>query len=164
MSVTVSDYIDVPERIAELGCVLPDTGLSLLPLNFDSAESISLLRHAADTSTIRKLMLQENLPLRDIVERDQRPPYVKNKSADLVLPTLFFSAALISQNPTLVSVSLNVISSYVYERFRALNPGRTVKVEIVVEDAENGKYRKIAYEGTEEGLSMLPDAIREATK
>lgn len=163
MSITVTDYVDVPAKIGELGCVMPDSGLTLLPLNFDAAASISDLRHASETSTIRKLMQQEKLPLQDIVERGQRPPYIKNKSSDLVLPTLFLSAAFISQNPALVSIALNVISNYVYDRFRSMKPGRTVKCEIVVED-RTGKYRRIAYEGTEEGLAVLPQSIREALK
>ena len=164
MSITVTDYIDVAARIAELGCVPPESGLTLLPLNFDSAASIGELRHASETSTVRKLLLQERVPLRDVVERDQRPPYIKNKSSDLVLPTLYFSAAFLSQNSPLVSVALNVISSYIYDRFRALKPGRTVKFDVVLEDTKNGKYRRIAYEGTEEGLKLLPASIKEAIK
>jgi hypothetical protein len=164
MSITVSDYIDVKAKMGELGCSLPESGLTLLPLNLDSAASIAELRHASETSTVRKLLLQERLPLCDIVERDQRPPYIKNKSADLVLPTLYLSAAFLSQNSPLVSVALNVISSYIYDRFRALKPGRTVKFDVVLEDRESGKYRRIAYEGTEEGLKLLPASIREAIK
>jgi len=164
MSITVSDYIDVEAKMGELGCSLPESGLTLLPLNLDSAASIAELRHASETSTVRKLLLQERLPLCDLVERDQRPPYIKNKTADLVLPTLYLSAAFLSQNSPLVSVALNVISSYVYDQFRALKPVRTVKFEVVLENKKSGKYSRIAYEGTEEGLKLLPDSIREAIK
>jgi len=45
-----------------------------------------------------------------------------------------------------------------------LKPGRTVKFDVVLEDRESGKYRRIAYEGTEEGLKLLPASIREAIK
>ena len=164
MSITVTDYVDVRAKAAELGCIVPESGLTLLPVNFDSAATVAELRHASETSTLRKLLKGENLPLLDIVERGQRPPYIKNKSADLVLPTLFFSATFLSQNPALVSIALNVVSSYVYDRFRSLKPGRTVKCEIVIEDRKSDKYRRIAYEGTEDGLNLLPQSIREAIK
>ncbi|MFZ1084595.1 MAG: hypothetical protein WAN35_06500 [Terracidiphilus sp.] len=150
--------------MVELGCSLPESGVTLLPLNFDSAASIMELRHASETSTIRKLLLQEHIPLCDVVERGQRPPYIKNKSADLVLPTLYLSAHFLSQNSPLVSIALNVISSYIYDRFRVSKPGQTVKFDVVFEDSKSGKYRRIAYEGTEEGLKMLPETIREAIK
>jgi hypothetical protein len=164
MPITITDYADVTAKIAELGCLPLGADLTLLPLNFDSASSIGDLRHASETSTIRKLLIQENLPFRDLVERGQRPPYIKNKSSDLILPTLYFSAVSLSQNPLLVSIALNIISNYVYDCFRGRGAGRTVKLHIVAEDAKKGRFRQIAYEGTEEGLSTLADAIREAIK
>jgi len=45
-----------------------------------------------------------------------------------------------------------------------LKPVRTVKFEVVLENKKSGKYSRIAYEGTEEGLKLLPDSIREAIK
>lgn len=162
MPLTITDCSDVSEKMTELGCVLPVSGLALLPYNFDSAASVSELRHASETSTVRKLLLHARLPLGDIARPGERPPYVKNKSSDLVLPTLFFSASFLSQNSALVTVALNVVSNYVYESLRHLRSGRVVKVAIVVED--KGKYRRISYEGTEEGLNALPDSIREAIK
>ncbi len=164
MSVTITDYVDVTAKIAELNCSSPGSDLTLLPLNFDSASSVGDLRHASETSTIRKLLLQEHVPFRDLVERSQRPPYLKNKSADLILPTLYFSALSLSQNPLLVSIALNVISNYVYDCFRGRGAGRTVKLHIIAEDAKKGRFRQIAYEGTEEGLKTLADSIREAVK
>ena len=164
MPVTITDYVDVTAKIAELGCSPTGSDLTLLPLNFDSAPSVGDLRHASETSTIRKLLIQDHVPIRDLVERSQRPPYIKNKSADLILPTLYFSALSLSQNPLLVSIVLNIVSNYVYDCFRGRGAGRTVKLHIVAEDAKKGKYRQISYEGTEEGLSTLADSILEAIK
>jgi len=164
MPIEVTDYINVKEKLEGFGCQLPDSGLALLPINLNTATSVTDLRNAAEASTIRKLMLGAGLPLSDIVERDKRPPYVKNKNADLILPVLFISSSLISQNPALFSIALNVISNYVYDQFRALTPGRTVKFEAVVGQENSEKYRRISYEGTEEGLKALPEVIREAFK
>lgn len=87
MPISTSEYINVAEKMADLQCQLPETGLALLPLNFESATSIADLRHASQTSTLKKLLVKEGLPLNDIVERSRRPPYVKNKSS-VRIPTM----------------------------------------------------------------------------
>lgn len=167
MATTVTDYVDVSEKIAELGCIASDSGVILLPLNFDSAASITELRHAATTSTVKKLLLQSGVPLHDLLERSQRPPYIKNKSADWVFPTIFISTSLMANNPTATSIVLNVVSSYIYEMLRhAPGRDRTAKLSVVVEQ-QNGKgrtYKSINYEGPATELKTLEDSIREVLK
>jgi hypothetical protein len=160
----ITDYPSVTEKTVHLGCVYPESGVTLLPLNFASATSISELRHASLTSTIRKLLLQGGIPLCDIVERSQRPPYVKNKSSTLILPILYFSASFLSDNPTLVTVALNVVSTYIYESLRHIGIGKTVRFQVVVEKKKNEVYKQITYEGSGDGLKELIDVIREAVK
>src|SRR5664279_2754339 len=109
MATTVTDYVDVPARIAELGCIASDSGVILLPVNFDSAASVADLRHAATTSTVKKLLRQAGVPLHNLVERSQGPPYIKNKSADLVFP-LIFIPYLLANNSAATTIVLNVVS------------------------------------------------------
>lgn len=160
----ITDYPNVTEKVVDLGCVYPASGITLLPLNFASATSTAELRHASLTSTIRKLLLQGGIPLDDIVDRGQRPPYIKNESSDLILPILYLSASFISDNPALVTVALNVISNYLYESLRHIGIGRTVRFEVVVEKKKNEVYKHITYEGSDHGLKELIDVIREAVK
>src|SRR5580692_4260791 len=104
MTTTITDFIDVRKKIADLGC--RDTeGMALLPINFESARSIAELRQASEAATIKKLLIAEGVPVDDIVEKGQRLPYVKNKSFEWVGPILFVSASLYSQNPELVAVA-----------------------------------------------------------
>ena len=164
MATSITDFVNVPAKLSDLGCLTPESGLALLPLNFETAHSVTELRQASQTSTIRKLLLQEGLPLCDIVAGSQRPPYVKNKSSALIVPALYLSASFLSENSTLVSVALNVISSYVYEAMKHVGIGREVKLEIVIETRKNETYKRISYEGPVEGLETLPASIREACK
>lgn len=156
---TVSDYLDVSQKMASLGCRYPER-MALLPINFESATSISELLQASEAATIKKLLLAEALPVDEIVDRSQRPPYVKNKWNEWVAPILYVSASFYSENPVLVSVALNVLGNYATDFFKGFHGAREVRLNIVVGKKNKG-YKKIAYQGPVEGLKDLPEVIRE---
>jgi hypothetical protein len=161
MAITVSDYIDIRGKALELGCRCPET-LALLPINFDTASSVSELLQASEAATVKKLFVAEGISIEYILDRDQRPPYVKNKSFDWVVPILFFSC-LYSQNPTLVSLALNVLANYATEFFRGEGMGgggSEVSLNIVVEK-KNRAYKKVNYKGPVDGIKDLASVIRE---
>ena len=159
---TITDYIDVRKKIADLGCRRPER-MALLPSNFESATSIEELLQASEAATIRKLLLAGGIPLDDILDRSQRPPYVKNKSHEWVAPIIFVSASLYSQNSTLVALALNILGNYATDFFRGLHRAPAVNLNIVM-GQKNGAYKKITYHGPIEGLKDLAKVIREATK
>ena len=156
---TVTDYVDVRGKIAELGCISPK-GIALLPLNFESATCIADLRQASEAATIKKLFLAEQILVGEITEKSQRPLYIKNKSFEWVAPTLFISASLYSQNPTCVAVALNVLANYATEFFRGMGSSNDVSLNIVLEKKEK-VCKKISYQGPVEGLKGLPAIIKE---
>ena len=133
MSIQVSEFINIRQKLEDLGGRYPAAGFALLPLNISSASSLSELRQASDAATIRKLLLQEGLPLVDIFAKDQRPPYVKNKASDWISSVIFVSATLWQQNRELVSVALNLISNYVYDTLKGAIGSRTAKMDVVIE-------------------------------
>jgi hypothetical protein len=160
MTTNISDYVNVDKKMADLGCRYPD-GLALLPVNFESATSITEFLQASEAATIKKLFLAEGLPLDEIVDRSQRPPYIKNKSHEWVAPIVFISAALYSQNPDLVSLALNVLANYATEFFRGVRTIPEAKLEVVVEKKKNKIYKRISYQGPIAGFKDLPQVIRE---
>ena len=160
MTTSVTDYVNVSLKLADLGCNYPQ-GLSLLPVNFESASSITDFLQASEAATIRKLLVAEGLPLNDIVERNQRPPYIKNKSHEWAAPLLFVSAALYSQNEALVSVALNVLGNYATDFFKGQRGTDNVRLDIVVEKAKNKSCKKISYEGPVGRFKDLADVVRE---
>jgi hypothetical protein len=160
ITVDVTEYANVGKKIVDLGCRCPDR-MALLPVNFESATSITELLQASEAATVRKLFLAAGLPLDEIVDRSLRPPYLKKKSFEWVAPILFVSAALYSQNPDLVSLALNIMGNYATEFLKGTGGTRSVKVDIVVEKRRNETYKRISYQGPPAGLKDLSGVIRE---
>lgn len=159
MTTKITDYVEVSKKMADLGCRYPER-MALLPINFESAMSISEFLQASEAATIKKLLLAESLPLDDIVDRSQRPPYVKNKSGDWVAPIVFVSASMYSQNQALVSLALNVLGNYATDFFKGSPRVHDVTLKIVVEK-KNKTCKKITYQGPIDGLKDLAEVIRE---
>jgi len=163
MTSSVTQYINVANKMAELGCQNPSSGIALLPVNFAEASSATELLQASDTATVRKLLKEAGVPLDEILERSQRPPYIKNKSVDWVAPILFLSAAFYSQNSLAVSVALSVIGNYATDLLKAAGRREEhVRLEIVVETEETKTFKKVSYNGPADGIKDLAETIRTA--
>lgn len=161
MNTTISEYIDVRERIAELGCQSP-TGLALLPANFETATSVSDFRQVSESATVRTLLRTSDIPLDEIVSKDKRSPYVQNNAFEWVAPTLFVSVGVLSQNASYLSVALSVIANYATDFFKGMSGNNEVHMDIVVERTKSKVCKKITYKGPPEGLKELPEVIRAA--
>ena len=132
MTADITEYTNVRRRLQELGCNDP-SAFALLPINFETAGSIADFRLASETATVKTLLRSADLSLSDIFPPGQRPPYVVNHSIDWVAPTLFVSAALISQNPNYIAVALGVIANYVTFIFRGIGGEKKVTLDIAIE-------------------------------
>lgn len=159
MTTDVTEYLNVSQKLADLGCRYPN-GLALLPANFESATSIADFRQVSEAATVKTLFRNAGLPHDDIVERDQRPPYIQNNALEWVAPTLFISAALLSENQHSVSVALSVIANYATDFFKGISGKKSIKLDVVVEKTKSKTCKKISYEGNAEGLKGLADVIR----
>ena len=160
MPTEITDYVNVATKAADLGCQYPER-LALLPINFESAVSIAEFLQASEAATIKKLLVERGLPVDEIVDRSQRPPYVKNKAHQWVAPVLFISASLYSQNPELVSLALNVLGNYATQFFMSDSEEGEVSLDVVIEKKKNSTYKKISYKGSAAGLSGVAEVIRE---
>ncbi len=160
MKLQVFDYVNVKERCVELGCNIP-TGLALLPINFETAGSKDELIHEDTTPTVRKLWRKSGVTETKIEKEGEKIPYEQRKSIELAIPTVFVSWALFSQDPNMISIALNIISNYATDFFKGISGEKKVKFDIVVEQNENHKSKIIHYEGEIEGLSKLPEVIKE---
>lgn len=156
MPVEVTEYISVSKKLLDLGCRQPN-GLTLLPINLETAQSAADLLEASETSTVRKLLIAAGIPIEDIT--DDGLLCVKNKDFSWVSPTIFVSAALYSQNPALVSLALNVVGNYATEFFRGIAGRPVVKLNIVAERSRDKVCKRIEYEGPPQGIAELKAAI-----
>ena len=159
MAIETSGYINVSQRITELGCRYP-RGLAFLPANFESASSIAEFRQHSEAATLKKLFRSAGLPHDEIVEQAQRPPYIQNNSFEWVAPTIFVSSALLSSDPNLVAVALSVIANYATDFFKGISGDKSVKLKLVVEKTKTKTCTRISYEGDIDGLSTLSDVVR----
>lgn len=156
MAISEAQYICIPDRAAELGCYMP-TGLAIMPENFDTAATRRDLIVRGEGSTIRTLFRNNQLPLDDFLPNGERPGFIHNKSHDWAA-FIFVSGALISSNPSAVSVALGIIANYLTEAFRG-TPDKKIKLEIAVERKGISVSKKLTYEGDAAGLTKIADTI-----
>jgi hypothetical protein len=153
------DFPDVKKKAEELGCNLPKT-LAILPRNFASAKSKNDLVNEETASTVKVLWEQAGIIETPIEKEGEKIPEVVLNWFDWVGPTIFFTSALITQNPQLIDISLGVISNYLTDWFKGVpKEQRKVKLDIV-EETRSGSSKKLLYEGDVDGLKDLPKIIR----
>lgn len=158
MTVQITPYVDVNKRCLELDCNQP-TGLALLPRNFDTAQSKEHLVHESSVSRIRNLWREAGITETPVEKPGDNIWCISEKDIDWVAPIIFISASFLSQNPHLVSISLNVISNYLTDLFKGSSISRKASVSIVVE--KEAEYIRIEYNGGPEGIGALARVVHE---
>ena len=133
------------------------TGLAIMPENFETAATRRDLIVRAEGSTIRKLLRNQQLPLDDFLPSGERARFVHNKSHDWAA-FIFISGALLSSNPSAVSLALGIISNYLTDIFKG-TPDKKIKLDIAVERKGDHVCKKLTYEGDALGLAEIADTI-----
>lgn len=151
------DELNLNNKLKELSLSLPST-ISFFPENLETVEAKEKFVFTESMVDLNKVFRQSNITL-EVLGGDTEL-YRSRKNADIYLPALFFSLSMISENPNLVSVSLNVLSSYVYDRLRGSFGKKTAHVEFYIETKEKGKVKKISYKGEASGIKDLEKVIK----
>lgn len=163
MSEEVSNYINVTERAAVLGCNIP-TRIALLPRNFEDAGSREDLLHESSAPTVRILLRQAGISETPLELEGEKFPERSEKDFERwIAPIIFVSGAFLTQNPHAIALALGVISNYLTDFFKGIPSGKRVTLDVVVETSLK-KYKKVHYEGPPEGLRELPSIIHEVHK
>jgi len=160
MALEVRQSIDVRDRLRQLGLREPN-GLSVLPRNLESASEKGELLYESSTPTVRILWRQCGVQ-EDRIEMpgDSIPTYTE-KDATLTMPLIFVGAFLLSENPTAVSLALNVLGNYITDYFKGTFGRRRVKLSIVVESTPSTSYKKLEYDGDPEAMPDLLQLVKE---
>jgi hypothetical protein len=156
MNYKIEEYT-IADNLKRLDLKLPSQ-LSFLPENIESAEKRDELIFTESMIELNKYFKANDLAL-DIFGGDTEL-YRSRKNADIYLPALFFSFSVISENPHLISVSLNILSNYIYDSLKGTIGKKTTHVEFHIESKEKGKVKKIDYKGDAEGLKDLEKVIK----
>ena len=160
MKTNISDYIHVFEKLDELGCSYSE-GIAILPVNFETATPKTTIQQSMGTFAIEKLFRMNDVPCSEIRRENEKPSYMGYRSAEWVLPTLFFSTLLLSENPAIVSISLGVIANFLTDKIKEPDRKSSVKLDTVIEKDKCKTFIKISYEGPIDGMSKLADIVKE---
>lgn len=156
METKITKFISVSDRLISLG-LAPANGLALIPDNFDSAHGVTELRQQSEADTVRTLFRLNNVPLVELFNKAEQPPYIQNNGYEWFGPTLFLPAAFLSQNPHVITVVLGLITNHLYEVFKGSSNG-SASLKIVRE-SKDGTCTKISYKGTIDGLKDISDIV-----
>src|SRR5690606_29617030 len=107
------EELNISKRIAELGLTLPNN-LTFFPENFETANAKEDFVFTDSMLDLGKIFCQDNSISIPALGQDTEL-YRSRKSADIYLPAIFFGLSQIAENSTIVSVSLNVLSTYIYD-------------------------------------------------
>lgn len=163
MKAEIQEYKEFTDILEKFGFEIPN-GITIIPFNFDFAESKEKLVYRGSTKSLKKLWRSNNVDVNIIEGKNGKPLYIHQHSAEWIAPTLFLSAALISESPNTVSIALSVIANYVTDLFKGKPPKTEFKMEIIIEDEKDKKYRKLTFEGEPKNTNAIIKMIRELKK
>lgn len=151
------DELNLNNKFEDLRLSFPST-ICFFPENVEAAKAKEKFIFTESMVDLNKVFKQNNITL-EVLGGDTEL-YRSRKNAEIYLPAVFFSFAMISENPNIVSVSLNVLSSYVYDRLKGSFGKKTAHVELYIETNEKGKVKKISYKGEASGIKDLGKIIK----
>ncbi|MBW7914045.1 MAG: hypothetical protein H3C54_10210 [Taibaiella sp.] len=150
--------LDISKRLDELGIALPGN-LTFFPDNFDTANAKDEFVFTDTMLDLSKIFRKDNSILIPALGQDTEL-YRSRKSSDIYLPAIFFGLSQITENPQIISISLNVLSNYVYDLCKGTSSKKTAHVDFYLETKERGKVKKLSYKGDVEGLEELGKVIK----
>ena len=109
MKTNISDYIQVFEKLDELGCSYSG-GIAILPENFETATPTTSLMQLAEASTIKTLFRNNDILYSEIRKENEQSSYIQNNAFEWIGPTLFFPTSLLLDNPEITAIALGVIA------------------------------------------------------
>jgi hypothetical protein len=158
MSTEVRDYVSVSEKLKSFG-VSVSSGLAILPGNLSTAKSIDDLRQSVESDTVRTLLRANMIAYVEIFDEDSQPPYLQQYGFEWFGPTLFISAGLLAQDPNVLSVTLGIITNYLYDLFKGAKDGKA-SLDVIFQQSD-GSCKEIHYCGPPAGLSKVAEIVKD---
>ena len=161
--IEISDYTDVSGRLDELGWQPDDKHIGILPAQFETlAATDQRVLKLSRTRDLEKLFRDKKIPFSLVKKEGQDVGIIHTASVDWatgVGPTLLVSAALLSGNPQIVSLTLDTIAGHLTALFsekRDRIGNATLEMVVEKQDKDGAKtFKKISYEGKPEVLMIL---------
>jgi hypothetical protein len=154
----VGDYINIREKAAELGCAIPE-GVVLLPFSFERAKDRKDLVYADSADTVKKLLTQAGVPALKIDRDGEHYSRAVYHSLEWIGPLILITAAAYTQDPNVISVTLNVLSNYLTDWFRGVPKENRKATLTFVKEMKDGAYKRLDYSGPPENLKDVKDIL-----
>lgn len=158
MSIEVRDYVSISEKLKGFGISAPN-GLAILPSNLATAKSIDDLRQHVESDTVRTLLKASKIPYVEIFDEDNQPSYLQQYGYEWFGPTLFISTGLLLQDPNVLSITLGIITNYLYDLFRGAKSSKA-SLHVIIQQAD-GSCKEVHYSGHPDGLSNIAEIVKE---
>lgn len=161
--ITVTDFINIDQKLGELGLSKPG-GITILPQNITHASSKEELIYSTNTLTVRSLLRQNGVKETPI-ETDDNETFelIEKDFIEWVGPMILISYSLISQDPTIISITLNVISNYITDFFKGKTEQSTATLSFTIQTKDNS-YKNLSYQGPPEKVQEILETIKEIAK
>ena len=157
MAIQREPYVDVRQRLTELGCS-PPSGVALIPTNLDTALAPTDFVFPLSTLTVQKILAQAELAIENILPPDVPVLHRFDHDGDWMLPTILVTADWLTRHPDGLEAIIGIILDYAERIYRVLQSPRTTMS--VVREYSDGSYTRVSYRGPVEGLSDLPSIVR----
>lgn len=157
IDIQVNDYISVSERLESFNILVP-SGLAIIPNNIATAKSAGDLLQHAESDTVRTLLKANKIPHVELFDEDHQPPYLQQYGYEWFGPTIFVPVALLLQDPNIVSVTLGLITNYLYDLFKGDKDGKA-SLDVILQSAD-GSCKQIHYSGPSDGLSKVANIVK----
>ena len=150
--------VDLKEKINTLQLSLPGD-MAFLPENIETVTDQNDFIFPETLIQLKKVFRANGIAITPFGSNS--PKLMARKTADIFLPSLFIGLGIASENPIVVSITLNVLSNYLTDFFKGTFEKKTVSLDIYVEKNGQKKITKIEYKGSIEGLKSLSDVIKQ---
>ena len=136
--------------------------LTILPNNWENSSQPDEYEFAEITRSIQKVLAKEKVSA-ELYGFSTESKIQHHRSAEIVLPVLYFSAKYIIENSEAVNVVINIFSNYLSEVFFKKEDSTRVKFSIV-EEQKKGNRLKIEYEGPVSGVKDFTALVKKFKK
>jgi hypothetical protein len=153
MQIVETEYLSVRDRVAELGCRLPE--IALLPENFLDAHSWQELRVRGEGVALHAVFENANMPLGSFSPMVEHVAFGRDRALDWEAG-LFLSSNLVAREPGLAATALSLIAGHLDDYFKG-HGGRKAGLTLVVERRDDHGCRKLVYEGAPAALRTLAE-------
>jgi hypothetical protein len=147
----MAEQVDLSTQLERLGVGYPK-GLAFLPSNVLVALSNDEFYYPKLVPDLERVLEQHDLVVERLTPHAKRS-YVESRASEWVLPILAVGDSIVT-TANLLSVVLNVLSSYLYDRMKRVRAEpASVRMSLVKRTAEGTEW--LSYEGPVEGLRVI---------